>query len=81
MNRKNITVFGATGEQGSSVVAALQKNGNFNIRATTRNASSAAAQNLAASGIEVVEADQTNPASVKAAFSGTYGAFVVTNYW
>ncbi len=50
-----IAVLGATGSQGGGVVAALQSQGKFGIRAVTRNAQKARA--LADQGVEVVEAD------------------------
>lgn len=76
---KLVTVFGATGEQGSSVIAALH--GRYQIRATTRNTTSKAAQALKKQGVEVVEVHQSSLESVKAAISGAYGVFAVTNYW
>ena len=36
-NRKLIAVIGATGQQGGAVVRALQAQGQFRIRALTRN--------------------------------------------
>lgn len=76
-----IVVCGATGQQGSSVIRFLSKDGGFNIRGITRNSNSASAKALATEGIEVVEADNHNPESLRAAFKGAYGVFGVTNYW
>jgi len=53
----------------------------FAVRALTRNARSAGAQELVRAGAEVIEADLDDAASVRAAFDGAHGAFVVTNYW
>ncbi|MEU8224025.1 NmrA/HSCARG family protein [Kribbella sp. NPDC048915] len=80
---KLIVVVGATGAQGGGLVRAIlaDRSGEFAVRALTRNPSSAAAQELATAGAEVVAADLDNEASVRAAFDGAYGAFVVTNYW
>jgi len=36
-NKKVIAVVGATGQQGSAVVRALQAGNQFNVRALTRN--------------------------------------------
>ena len=36
-NRKLIAVIGATGQQGGGVIRALQANGQFKVRALTRN--------------------------------------------
>jgi uncharacterized protein YbjT (DUF2867 family) len=58
-----IAVLGATGSQGGGVVAALQKQGKFGIRAVTRNAQRAKA--LADQGVEVVEADMNDKESLK----------------
>jgi uncharacterized protein YbjT (DUF2867 family) len=57
-----IAVLGATGSQGGGVVAALQKQGKFGIRAVTRNAQKAKA--LADQGVEVVEADMKDKESL-----------------
>jgi len=79
--KKIICVLGATGTQGGSVVRFLKKDGKFHIRALTRNAEGAAAQELKKQGIEVVSADLDNKDSLVAAFKGAYGVFGVTNFW
>ncbi|KAJ0427127.1 hypothetical protein BJY00DRAFT_8727 [Aspergillus carlsbadensis] len=80
---KIITVVGATGTQGSSVISALLDNGppTYRIRAITRNPQSAAAQSLSAKGIEVLKADLSDIASLRTAFAGTHAIFAVTNFF
>jgi len=76
-NRKKlIAVVGATGQQGSSVVRALQAQGQFKVRALTRNPDKH--RGLAD---EVVEADLDRPETLQAAFAGAHGVFLVTNFW
>jgi uncharacterized protein YbjT (DUF2867 family) len=78
-----IAVVGATGRQGGGLVRAIlaDPEGPFTVRALTRNADSGKARELASQGVEVVEADLDDEASVRKAFDGAYGAFVVTNFW
>ncbi|GAQ40480.1 NmrA-like domain-containing protein 1 [Aspergillus tubingensis] len=76
---KTITVFGATGRQGSSVVRSLVQNPTFHVRAITRNPSSSKAKELASLGAELVKADGFNRQELQQAFSGSWGAFVNTN--
>ena len=78
---KLISVVGATGTQGGAVARALLDSGEFAVRAITRNASSAKATALAAAGAEVVEAALNDEASLRAAFDGAYGAYLVTPFW
>ncbi|MGW6195771.1 NmrA/HSCARG family protein [Kribbella sp. NPDC055110] len=80
---KLIAVVGATGAQGGALVRAIlaDPSDEFAVRALTRNPDSGAAKDLAAAGAEVVAADLNDEASIRAAFDGAYGAFVVTNYW
>src|SRR5712691_852717 len=75
-NEKLIAVIGATGHQGGGVVRALQERGQFKVRALTRNADkhSEVAE-------EVVEADLDKPETLKAAFEGAHGVFLVTNFY
>lgn len=81
--RKVVAVVGATGSQGGGLVSALlaDRGGEFAVRALTRDAGSVRAKELAARGAEVVAADLDDVASVRRAFEGAHGAFVVTNYW
>jgi uncharacterized protein YbjT (DUF2867 family) len=75
-DRKLIAVIGATGKQGGGVVRALQASGQFKVRALTRD--SGKHRDLAE---EVVEADLDRPETLKAAFEGAQGVFLVTNNW
>jgi uncharacterized protein YbjT (DUF2867 family) len=75
-DRKLIAVIGATGQQGGAVVRALQASDRFKVRALTRNPGRHRA--LAE---EVVEADLDRPETLKAAFKGAHGVFLVTNFW
>lgn len=79
MSHPIIAVLGATGAQGGGVVDALLKQGNWTVRAVTRSA--AKAQALAKRGVEVVEADLGDKASLIKAFEGAAGAFIVTDFW
>lgn len=78
---KLITVYGATGSQGGSVVQSLLQNKSqaFNIRGITRNPDSEKAKSLASRGIEVVKADGFVKEEVVEAFRGSWGVFVNTN--
>lgn len=71
-----IAVIGASGLQGGGVVRALKASGNFKVRALTRDPSKH--RNLAD---EVVQADLNRPETLKAAFEGVHGVFLVTNFW
>ena len=74
-NEKLITVFGATGQQGGGVVRALQAGGQFEVRALTRSPDKH--RELAE---EVVEGDLNRPETLKTAFEGVHGVFLVTNF-
>jgi uncharacterized protein YbjT (DUF2867 family) len=74
-DRKLIAVIGATGQQGGGVVRALQASSQFKVRALTRNPGKH--WELAE---EVVGADLDRPESLKAAFEGAHGVFLVTNF-
>jgi len=81
--KKVIAVVGATGAQGGGLARAIlrDRDGEFAVRALTRKPDSDKARELAALGAEVVEADIDDFESVKRAFTGAYGAFLITNYW
>jgi len=74
-DKKVIAVVGATGQQGGAVVRALRAGNQFKVRALTRNP--AKHRELAD---EVVEADLNRPETLKSAFAGAHGVFLVTNF-
>ncbi len=75
-NSKLIAVIGATGQQGGAVVGALQGSSQFKVRALSRNPDKH--RELAD---EVVKADLNRPETLRAAFEGAHGVFLVTNFW
>ncbi|MDP9268635.1 MAG: NmrA/HSCARG family protein [Acidobacteriota bacterium] len=74
--KKLIAVVGATGQQGGTVARALQASAGFTVRALTRDPEKH--RGLAD---EVVEADLNRPETLKAAFAGAHGVFLVTSFW
>jgi len=74
-NKKLIAVVGATGQQGGGVLRALKGSRQFKVRALTRNPDKY--RELAE---EVVEAYLDRPETLKAAFEGAHGIFLVTNF-
>ena len=82
-DKKVIAVIGSTGQQGGSLVRAIlaDPNGGFAARAITRDTSKDKAKALAAAGAEVVSGNLDDVESLKKAFAGAYGVFVVTNFW
>jgi len=81
MSSKVISVIGATGVQGGSVVDALLDEGEYSIRAITRNPNSNAAKELAAKGVTVVTADVNDLSSLIPAFSGSHAIYAVTDFF
>ncbi|CAI6237200.1 unnamed protein product [Periconia digitata] len=79
---KILVVFGATGQQGGSVVNAVLNDAKlsteYTIRGTTRDPGQASAQALANKGVEVVRADVDDAASLKKAFEGAHVVFAST---
>ncbi|KAK0434218.1 putative hscarg dehydrogenase [Armillaria borealis] len=74
-----VVVFGATGTQGGSVVAALLKNPSYKVRAATRNITSPKSKELVSQSAEVVYADLDDYDSVVNALKGAYAVFGLTN--
>lgn len=78
---KLITVFGATGKQGNSVVLALLAKG-YKVRALTRSLDSKGAKKLQElEGCEAVKVDLDNRESLEKVIAGSGGVFAVTNFW
>ncbi|KIM96878.1 hypothetical protein OIDMADRAFT_182985 [Oidiodendron maius Zn] len=84
-DKKVITVFGATGNQGGSVITALLSNSEIasthTIRGVTRDPSKPSAQKLKSKGVEPIKADLDDLSSLVSALAGSYSVFAVTNYW
>ena len=79
---KLLVVFGATGNQGGSVVDYVSKDPElskeYRLRAVTRDPSSASSQALEKTGAEVVKGDLEDEKSIKAALEGAHAVFLVT---
>lgn len=82
-NEKIIAIVGATGAQGKGLISSIldDSEGGFKVRAITRNADSDKAKELAKMGVEVVEGNVDDKASLVKAFEGAYGAYCVTFFW
>ncbi|KAJ5892944.1 hypothetical protein N7504_009635 [Penicillium tannophilum] len=79
---KLITVFGATGQQGGSVIRAILQDDTlskeFKVRGITRDISKPAAQALLKQGVELVSADMNSKESLIKAIQGSHSVFLVT---
>jgi uncharacterized protein YbjT (DUF2867 family) len=77
---RTILITGVTGHQGGAVARALQGTG-FHLRGLTRKPDSEAARALARQGVEVVQGDLDDEASLRRALAGVWGVFSVQNTW
>jgi uncharacterized protein YbjT (DUF2867 family) len=75
-----VLVAGATGRQGGAVVRHMMPQG-WKLRALTRNPKSYAARLLAEKGVELVQGDLEDPASLERAAHGVYGIYSVQDFW
>ena len=77
---KTLVVFGATGQQGGSVIDHLLKDSElskqYTIRGLTRDSTKPAAKALQEKGVEVVTVDNDDQVSVQKALHGAHSAFV-----
>ncbi|KAI7152264.1 hypothetical protein KC349_g9043 [Hortaea werneckii] len=83
--KKLLTIFGATGNQGGSIIdvvlASPELSNKYALRGITRDPSSSKSQALASQGVEMVQADLNDVGSLQRAMEGAYGAFGVTDFW
>ncbi|KAJ4295570.1 hypothetical protein N0V90_007583 [Kalmusia sp. IMI 367209] len=81
--KKTLAVFGATGYQGGAIISHFRTlhTSPYHIRALTRNPSSAAAQKIASSGIEVIRGDLDDAESLTLALAGVSAVFLVTDFF
>ncbi|MCQ8239759.1 NmrA/HSCARG family protein [Rhizosaccharibacter radicis] len=71
-----VLVFGATGQQGGAVAAALAANG-WPVRALVRDPDGSGAQRLRSAGVALHPGDLGDPDSIRAAMRGVHGVFSV----
>lgn len=76
---KTVLVTGATGRQGGAVIRHMLPKG-WKLRALTRNTASHEAQSLARQGVEVVQGDLEDPASIARTVQGVYGVYSVQDF-
>jgi uncharacterized protein YbjT (DUF2867 family) len=83
VDKKIITVFGATGAQGGGLARAIlaDTNSQFTVRVVTRDANSEKSKAFSQLGAEVVEANIDDVKSIRKALDGAYGAYFVTFFW
>ncbi|KAF2195991.1 NAD(P)-binding protein [Delitschia confertaspora ATCC 74209] len=81
--KKILTVFGATGNQGGSVINAVlndpELSNQYTVRAITRDISNPVVQTMKAKGAEIVQADLDVPSTLPAALSNAHTLFLMTN--
>ena len=79
-----LTIFGATGNQGGSVIDVILASNDlrqkYSLRGITRNASTSHAQSLVDKGVEMVSANLNDVESLRRAIRGSYGVFGLTNF-
>ncbi|KAL6245996.1 hypothetical protein RBB50_007149 [Rhinocladiella similis] len=79
---KVLAVFGATGQQGGSIVNFVlndpELSKQYKVRGVTRDASSASAEALRSKGVEVVSGDVTDPPTLTSALHGAHTVFALT---
>ncbi|KAJ5768915.1 hypothetical protein N7520_003474 [Penicillium odoratum] len=80
-----ITVFGATGNQGGSVIRTILEDPDlskrFRVRGVTRDINKKSSKALAAQGVEIVQGNMSSPEDMKRALQGSDTVFLVTNFW
>src|SRR5438445_4934576 len=77
---KTVLITGATGRQGGAVIRHMSPKG-WKLRALARRPESAAARDLAEHGVEIVQGDLEDPASLERAARGAYGIYGVQDFW
>ena len=77
---KTLLVTGATGRQGGAMICHMLGKG-WTLRALTRSPNSRAAQELTRQGVEVVQGDLEDPASLERATRGVHGVYSVQDFW
>src|SRR6266508_1722205 len=77
-SNRTILITGVTGNQGGAVAQALQGAG-FLLRGLTRKPDSERAAALARNGVDIVEGELDDEATLRRALAGAWGVFGVQN--
>lgn len=84
-SKKLVVVFGATGNQGGSVITSIlqdpKASAQFALRGVTRDITKPAAIALTERGVEVVAANMYDKPSLRLALEGAHAVFLVTDFW
>jgi uncharacterized protein YbjT (DUF2867 family) len=84
-SKKVLTIFGATGNQGGSIIDTVLANPSLSdkyaLRGISRDPSSGKSKALSSKGVEVVQGELDDLESLKKAVAGSYGVFGVTDFW
>lgn len=79
---KLLVIFGATGQQGGSVLNFVlndpELSKQYTIRAISRDVNSKASRDIVSKGIEVVSADPNDESTLRPALNGAYATFAMT---
>src|SRR5258708_13615273 len=79
-SNRTILITGVTGNQGGAVAHALEGTG-FDLRGLTGKPDSERAAALARHGVDVVQGDLDDEATLRRALAGVWGVFGVQNTW
>ena len=81
-SKKLLTIFGATGNQGGSVIDAVlarpELQEKYSLRGITRDPASGKSKALSEKGVEMAQAELNDVESLKTAVKGSYGVFGMT---
>ena len=84
-SKQLLTTFGATGNQGGSIISTVLSHANLSekyaLRGITRDPNSAKSQSLISKGVEMIRANLDDPDSLRTAVRGAHGVFGVTDFW
>lgn len=80
MSKKRVVITGVTGKQGGATARELAGKG-FELRGMTRRPHSDEARALRETGVEIVEGDLDDEASLTRALEGAWGVYGVQNTW
>jgi uncharacterized protein YbjT (DUF2867 family) len=76
-----VTVVGCSGKQGHAVADALIKTNKFTVRGITRDKTKQTCNELERRGMQLIQADLNHAATLKPAFEGAWGAFLLTDFY